>query len=269
MWKTLKWKASTLRKIYQERRFDKQNGHPIVHDQMDVISDLQNTGFAILENFIPNDICDVIVAEIDQLMVDNSRLVWSDDHKSDHRLFGIERLSPLIYDTFHNNETLRSIGENYLGYVLKNYMTLAGSIIPVAGNKGSGGGWHRDSTYSPQFKAIAYLTDVEEENGPYEYILGSNKLRHVMKALEVSLKDNAYPVQDINRRFTQEQIDALKSNSKLFTAKKGSVILTDTHGIHRGNPILDGRRVALTNYYVGTHRIHEFEEVFADLNLPA
>jgi len=55
-------------------------------------------------------------------------------------------------------------------------------------------------------------------------------------------------------RLTQDTIKPLLESDperlKTFEAKKGSVILVDTSGIHRGAPVQDGERYALFNYYM-------------------
>jgi hypothetical protein len=47
------------------------------------------------------------------------------------------------------------------------------------------------------------------------------------------------------------------SRLKTFTASAGTLILVDTSSIHRGMPILEGCRYALTNYYFPKSRIDQ------------
>ena len=54
-------------------------------------------------------------------------------------------------------------------------MTMANKVSYIKNNEGSGGGWHKDAYYT-QFKSILYLTDVNNENGPFELIRNSNKI---------------------------------------------------------------------------------------------
>ncbi|WP_462252224.1 phytanoyl-CoA dioxygenase family protein [Ekhidna sp.] len=267
---TIKWKARTYQKILGERIFDWQKGeNPNVQDvDSEAINSLKKNGFALIEDFFDSDLCDKIISEIDQCVEKHQQFVWSDDQDSDHRLFGIENLSPLIHEHFFASKRLQQIGESYLGYKLKNYMTLAGNLKFKKNNLGSGGGWHRDSAFSNQFKAIVYLTDVSEKNGVYEYIPKSHSTSNVLRALNVCLKNSESNPSDINRRFNENEVIDLGIAPRIFEAKRGTVILTDTHGIHRGRPIVAGTRYALTNYYVGSHRVAEFDQAFQDLNLP-
>ena len=116
-----------------------------------------------------------------------------------------------------------------------------------AENKGSGGGWHRDTVYGRQFKAILYLVDVDEGTGPFQYLPGSHKFSSVWKSIW-NFDFDVY-----QNRLTHDQVQAicekLGYRFQTFTGQAGGLILADTTGIHRGMPIQHGRRLALTNYY--------------------
>jgi hypothetical protein len=43
-----------------------------------------------------------------------------------------------------------------------------------------------------------------------------------------------------------------------FLANKGTIILVNTRGLHRGMPIIDGDRVAITNYHL-TRKNNDFK----------
>ena len=53
-----------------------------------------------------------------------------------------------------------------------------------------------------------------------------------------------------NTRFTDQELNILNKEKKItLTGKAGTLILFDGSLIHRGKPILEGKRYALTNYY--------------------
>ncbi|MBF4984773.1 phytanoyl-CoA dioxygenase family protein, partial [Nonlabens mediterrranea] len=128
------------------------------------------------------------------------------------------------------------------------HFILLGWLKKGKGNLGSGGGWHRDSPISHQFKTILYLTDVDETNGPFQFIKGSQNWKNnlkVCKYLNLPLS---------NRRFKNEDIDSLISQNVIpppttFTSKKGGLIIADTRGLHRGKPLENGERKAITRYH--------------------
>jgi hypothetical protein len=101
--------------------------------------------------------------------------------------------------------------------------------------------YHVDS-FSKNYKAFIYLTDVTDNSfGPYSYILGSNRFTWV-KYLNIyrnSILSHKYRVPDMPKFY---------SKSKVFNAigKKGSLVISDQFGIHRGIAQEPGKkRVAL------------------------
>ena len=93
--------------------------------------------------------------------------------------------------------------------------------------KNSGAGWHRDN-HDCQFKAILYLTDVDCNNGNFQWITNSSK-KHI-----------GFPkprTESYDTRFDDEVIDELLENDacKLvnIVGPKGTLILADTTYIHR------------------------------------
>ncbi|MDB4016221.1 hypothetical protein N9483_07685 [Flavobacteriaceae bacterium] len=125
------------------------------------------------------------------------------------------------------------------------YTYMLNKITAGEGNLGSGEGWHRDSPISPQYKAILYLTDVSDSNGPFQYMSKTNSFENIIKIAKI-LKSK---ISDY--RYSNNNIDKLLDNGfdiKTFKAKKGTLILADTRGIHRGKIIEKNYRVALTRY---------------------
>ena len=53
-----------------------------------------------------------------------------------------------------------------------------------------------------------------------------------------------------NTRFSDYELKILNKEKKItLTGKAGTLILFDGSLIHRGKPVLEGKRYALTNYY--------------------
>jgi ectoine hydroxylase-related dioxygenase (phytanoyl-CoA dioxygenase family) len=99
-----------------------------------------------------------------------------------------------------------------------------------------------------------YVTDVTEENGPFQIIENSEKIDYITKDIKIaSLKYR-------QNRLSESDVERLAENNKervnTVIAEKGSVILVDTSAIHRGSPIKNGVRYALTNYYYPVEEIN-------------
>mgnify|MGYP003976150363 CR=1 FL=1 len=175
---------------------------------------------------------------IDSSLKNNTTNVWTDELGSDQRIYGAEVLLPEMEMLLPIDE-MRKKGESYLTQKLPYYFVLAAKLQHRDGNIGSGGGWHRDSPFTPQFKFIAYLSDVGYQNGPFEYIPQTHTSLSKFKAKF-----------DLSKmRFTEEEVKEQWNKSILVTADEGSILIADTKGLHRGSPIQSGERYACTVYF--------------------
>ena len=93
--------------------------------------------------------------------------------------------------------------------------------------------WHVD-TYHNTHKAWIYLTDVKKENGPYNYIVGSNKFSYERLFWEYFNSINAVFYKNYLSFFFSEKISKKLEKKKIeLISGKNSFIITNTHGYHR------------------------------------
>ena len=215
-------------------------------------------GYCVIENYFDAKTCDALAQETDAIAEQYPDAIKWYSNKADRRMYGVEKASPLIAEKFGANEELVGFANTFCRASSMNAFTLAGKIKAAKGNLGSGEGWHRDD-WGNQFKSIVYLTDVKEGNGPFQYIKGSHKPWQMVQDMRTA----GLGPRDV--RITNEQVDQILENdpAKLvtFTASKGTLILANTTGIHRGQPISKGERYALTNYFI---RNSQMTDAFAD-----
>jgi len=242
-----------------------------------LIGGLMHQGIAVVDGYWPAEKCAAARAEIDRLLAAYPQAVHHSSGGSDKRMFGVESVSKLLAE-FHDDPFLSGVGEMNSGLKLYNFATLGARIDATPENSGSGDGWHRDA-HGSQFKSILYLSDVAEENGPFEYLPGSHKSWRVV--LDTALGDlPAAP----NTRYEPAAIDRLSGRFHVkrcqYAAKAGSLLLVNTAGIHRGMPLMAGSRYALTNYLyhpfqIDLDRVRKFptlipgtaDRIIADLRL--
>ena len=208
------------------------------------LKELRNNGVCVAPITFDDNFLLLSIDEIDKTI--NS----ADISGSDYRTFGAEKKSPTIKHLFSDHKLLLDAACKYLYSDTILQTTLAAKLTFQPDNLGSGQGWHRDS-YSKQFKAMVYLSDVGEDSGPFEYLLGSHRYGKIIHEIMIKKKDGRLLS---HSRFTDDEIHDLKQKLSLksvkYVAKKGTVILFDSRGLHRGSPIKSGYRYALTNYYV-------------------
>ena len=203
----------------------------------------------ILEDEIPNSICDDIIRRINHMADNPDDRVWQDKVGSDTRILAFESV---ISDHLHYlrvPDRVKAI-DAYLGIKTRSWFLMANRVLPKSGNLGSGGGIHRDSPFSHQVKCIWYLSNVDSGNGPFQYVPGSH-----FSAIADRKK---YPIGEIRFDAAEDPVvDAL--------APAGSLLVSDTKCIHGGKPIEVGARYAITLYtYSSTNKTRE---VYRDLGV--
>ncbi len=128
--------------------------------------------------------------------------------------------------------------------------------------------FHRDAS-GGDLKAIFYMTDVGPQNGPFTYVLGSNHLRlkrlddFICEANDSNGLSGTTPkarkrFAALPRLFRQKGSfgNDLPEDAPLsrqiadsqwpITGRKGSIVLFDTKGTHRGGMVLEGERRVIT-----------------------
>jgi hypothetical protein len=101
--------------------------------------------------------------------------------------------------------------------------------------------WHFDMDRTKWLKIFIHLEDVSKDNGPHSFISGTHKNYGIDKII---LKQGY-------KRIDNEIINRLYSKSKIvqFLGNKGSMLIEDTRGIHKGEPIRKGSRLLLQLQY--------------------
>ena len=213
----------------------------------DIVKTLNEKGYVVLESYFSEEQCTQVRNEINRLLIDKSQSVQVYEDEADNRLFGANHASDLINELFWTDELLTSIRNCYYEHDDIVGCTMAARIDATPNNLGSGGGWHRDMIYGKQIKSIAYFSDVEMQHGPFQYLENSHHKSSILDTIS-KLNFDAF-----HNRFTEEEIEQIEAigdySTTTFTGKAGTLLLVDTTSIHRGMPILEGSRYALTNYW--------------------
>jgi hypothetical protein len=215
-------------------------------------SQLNDQGYAIIPNYL---------AHIEALKlgttVEEALTAYREDinHKEDKRIFGIENLIP-EFDAFKHDKNLQNLSYHVNQKLISCRYVMANVL--EAGKFGSSGqGWHRDA-FGTQFKAMIYLTDVNEENGPFEIVPESHKVSNIITLVAkgiLKFKQNRITDAEANEAITQTGM------SVKIAAKAGTLIVFNSTTIHRGHPIKSGKRIAATNYYLPEQFVDEVKVV--------
>ena len=109
--------------------------------------------------------------------------------------------------------------------------------------------WHRDPVVRSVIKIFIYLSDVSEKNGPFEYIKRTHhqqKLNPINGPISPKRFGGSFYPEDISLNEYLKK-DNLKSYS--FCGLAGTVLISDTSGLHRGGYSGEGSRLMLTLTY--------------------
>jgi hypothetical protein len=103
--------------------------------------------------------------------------------------------------------------------------------------------WHVDFDDKHLLKAFVYLSDVDAGHGPFEYVPGSQPGgRHHSVRPWVPMGYGRVPDEDVAQNVPAEEIAT-------FTGPKGTLILCNTSGLHRGGFATSGPRILATATY--------------------
>jgi hypothetical protein len=114
--------------------------------------------------------------------------------------------------------------------------------------------WHRDFDDRHLLKAFLYLSDVDQQSGPFEFVPGSQP---------GGPYEGVHPWEPmvIGRVSDEEMSKHVPSGSvKTFTAPRGTIIFCNTSGLHRGGFVESKPRVLATVTYCSPASLHALTE---------
>jgi hypothetical protein len=245
-------KAYTAMYTFNYERSHRQDFSNLKEEEQKLLKVIQNDGYVVIPNFFSKVLSEACIKDMDTMYENKKELIHKSDY-ADYRIFGAEELSENIR-RFSDHELLNRLANAYNAVPTCCGFTLAGKIEATGHQYGSGGPWHRDS-YFRQFKSLIYLTDVDENNGPFQIIRGSHKNDQITKDTKSANLDSMQCSfdQDTVEKLLKEEPNRLVT----LTAKAGTVVLVDTSAIHRGTPLKSGVRYALTNYFFEKTQINQ------------
>jgi Phytanoyl-CoA dioxygenase (PhyH) len=129
--------------------------------------------------------------------------------------------------------------------------------------------WHRDFNDRRLVKAFLYLVDVDEGNGPFQYVPGSAPGGPYGDAWPWRPLGENYPPEDeLEQRIAAE-------GARVFTGPKGTLLFCNTAGFHRGGFATTKPRVLATATYSSpaslaslTDRSYRFSGSLEELDAP-
>ena len=210
----------------------RQNFSNLNDEEKNILLEIKKNGYVVIPDFFDKSQCESCVNDMNFMFENNKEFIHQTDY-SDARIFGAEYLSENI-NSFATHNLLKNLANAYNAVPTDCGFTLAGKISASGHEYGSGGPWHRDS-YFRQFKSLLYLTDVDENHGPFQVISESHDQKRVSSDSKIA------NLESMQCQFNQSTVEQILNNEPerlhSLTGKAGTVVLVDTSCIHRGFPL--------------------------------
>ena len=213
--------------------------------ERDCISEITEKSAFVIENYWSREKAFRIRDQLAEYHDSKMPFVLGDSHIDELvRIYHVERLIPELKE-FRFDPFVLNIAQGYNGFP-----SYSGALVyqhdTVYGREKSH--YHVD-TFLRQFKAMMYLDDVDEGNGPFSFIPGSHKERKFF--IKKQLRGNK---NNKNNVFDEVEINAILHKEKSVCVPAGSLLMMDVGCIHRGAPQTQRSRSVLMNYIVPNNK---------------
>jgi len=258
--------------------------------QSDVISTLQKDGVFVLENAITPENVENIRIAATWFLAQNEN--WLQSCRLNEDNYAI--ISPRLVPRQHIGK-LRTISNFFCnsffedvckGYMSKQYNVKDVVIDRIIVSKSTVSDkpvtlWHADQQDEGRksFKFMLYLSDTNGDNGAFSYVKGTQNLVHdiVSKAAPEGIANTdlhsfeqiSGAIEKLGNLDQKQELDNMRAHIKgdcvsddhySISAGKGSALLFDTRGIHRGGCVRKEERLLI--------RVHCFEAPLTDKSRP-
>lgn len=198
-----------------------------------VLNHLKEYGFVVIPNYWSPEKCKQALNELKTLPNQVFEGGQGGDLRCQHSNKYLSSSNEFLNDSF-----IQNIADDY------SLCNIADRVVAGIVNYNSdlqtdsGGGWHVDSELPAQLKSFMYLTDVNEENGPFMFV---QKSRDLVNELQ----------KHSNLRISQELVNEHVNSEDIIemVAPAGTCILADSTYLHRGKQIESGTRYTYTTYF--------------------
>lgn len=217
-----------------------------------IISNLNNQGYHVFDNKLPEEICDRLL----EFAVSHSCKMRPMDgeisEKARQVVYPRGKPETVRYDftsqdLLENKDIQKLLADLSFPAVAQDYLG-AKPVIDVLGMW-----WHTDYSDKPDMDAaqyyhfdmdrpkwlkfFIYLTDVTTDNGPHTFIANSHKTDGIPSAM----LNKGYA------RLTDEEVENYygRQNIVEFVAPRGTIIAEDTRGLHKGKHVEKNDRLIL------------------------
>lgn len=231
------------------RPFDSALGHFEVKDVEAIAAQIRRDGYYVFDGAMPAELCDAFAEATKQVEARTSR-----DPHSTQAPAKFDPANPVGYvydlpegDMWKIPSSQKIIADPLFLNVAQAYFQATpamkelnvwwSAVVDGKSDSNSAQMFHFDYDAAPVFlKFFVYLTDVTAETGPHVYVRGSHRMQQPKMAEMLSRGYVRISDEEIAEVFGPENVIEL-------TGRKGSVIVVDTLGYHKGKAPQRGSRL--------------------------
>lgn len=165
-----------------------------------------------------------------------------------YKLLDVDKLAP-VTAPFYENERIADLARAFVHGKARSYQKMA-ELRADVGVVNTADIPHFDD-WKHRFKAFLYLNDVGEENAPFVYYKGTHRQGPWRLQREYEMFRDG-PNGTFGHYFPHEMDAITKAHGierVVCAAPAGTVVITDTRGIHSGSVLRSGRRLLLANFF--------------------
>jgi len=228
---------------------------------------LKNNGYIILNNILTIDQVDSLVKDFKEIegFYTSDKELKSKKQRIDIKYPKSVKFYYSSQDIINNklfqkilfDASFISFAQSYLkSYPIIDNISSWWSFPTTGPDKKAAQWWHFDLERPKWLKFFFFLTDCESHNGAHCFVKGSHK----NNGINWSLRKKGY------ERLSDEEINKLYLNQDIveIVAKKGSLLIEDTRGLHKGKNLIKDHRFLIQVQYASS----AFGGAIGDFQLP-
>jgi hypothetical protein len=218
--------------------------------QRRALQDLRRDGYAVIEGYWDRDKALELRDRLEAYLAEGKDKdfdegawlrIW-DDRAYDQgvrRIYHVERLLPELVDYRHDPWVLDVVHAYYGTPYYSNALVFQHNTRTNEETR-----YYHVDAFVREFKSFIYLDDVDEGNGPFTYLRGTQR-KHLTR-LKKQVLGNEEGVSPTT--FYPGDIKSVLDREVQINGPAGTLILTDVRGLHRGSPQINRSRSVLVNY---------------------
>jgi len=221
--------------------------------QQQALADLRRDGYAVIEGYWDHDKALAMRDRLEAYLAegqdrDFDEGAWMrfwDGRGYDQgvrRIYHVDKLVPEL-SALRNDRWILDVASAYYGIPFYSGALVFQHNLQSNANTRT---YHLDS-FIKEFKSFIYLDDVDEGNGPFAYVPGTQR-KHMLRLKKqlIGNGEGEAPTTVFPEDMTAQEL----ASETAVTGPAGTLILADVRGMHRGTPQKDRSRSVLVNYIV-------------------